>query len=421
MRYLYTFLFLLFLPLALLRLYWRGAKAPKYRERWGERLGFPPFRSRDCIWVHVVSLGETIAAVPLIKKLIEAHPDREILVTSTTPTGSEKVKAQFGSQVKHCYMPYDLPFMWSAFFWRVKPSILILLETELWPNLLHICRARKIPTVLANGRLSDRSCDKYKRFSSIAKHMMQDITFVIAQTENDKKNYVALGLNPDKCAVTGNLKFDLSPPADIVERALTLKNLFPNRLVWIAASTHQGEEVVIMRVQKKIRAKMPEVLLILVPRHPERFPAVEEMALEHDLKFVTKTSGAPVTDEIDIFLGNTMGELLTYYAASSVAFVGGSLIPVGGHNLLEPAALGLPCITGPHMENFVMITKLLVDADGAIQIEQAEELEEILLKLLHDPERRAQMGKNGQDLVAKNRGSVDRQHQVIEKFIPKLS
>jgi 3-deoxy-D-manno-octulosonic-acid transferase len=418
MRHLYTFLYALAVPFILLRLYYRGSKSPKYRLRWHERFGFPFFTTKNCIWIHVVSLGETIAATPLIKKVIEAYPEREILITSTTPTGSDRIKASFGSTVKHCYFPYDLPWIWRLFFFRVKPILFVAMETELWPNLLHFCKRKKIPTIIANGRLSTRSCEKYSRFKSISGQMMKDLSCMIAQTNYDRENFLKLGLNPKKCIVTGSLKFDLSPPSGASSASAELKQKFAGRPVWMSASTHQGEDVIMMRVHKKIKAQIPNALLISVPRHPERFQAVEDMALQSGFNVVTRTSGDMPTEETDVFLGDTMGEMLTFYGASDVAFVGGSFVPVGGHNMLEPAALGVPSITGPHVENFKIITKLLLDANAAVKVNSPDELEAAILKLLSNRQLGFQMGKNGQTLVEKNKGAVDRQLMVIKKLMP---
>lgn len=417
MRYLYTFIYAIAIPFILLRLYIRGNKAPKYRQRWHERFGFPFFSTKNCIWIHAVSLGETIAAVPLIKKLIEAHPERQILVTSTTPTGSDKVKAAFGDSVKHCYIPYDLPWIWRLFFWRTKPVLLVMMETELWPNLLHFCKRKKVPTVLANARLSTRSKEKYARFKSITQEMMNNITCIIAQTDYDKQNFVEIGYNPKRCIITGSLKFDLTPPGMVSEAGAILKASFGDRPVWISASTHQGEDILMMAVHKKIQAQLPGAILISVPRHPERFQTVNDMATQKGLNVLTRTSGAAPTEETDVFLGDTMGEMMTYYAAADVAFVGGSLMPIGGHNLLEPASLGIPAVTGPHVENFKIITKLLLDAKAAIKVQDVEELEKVILGLLKNKELGKKMGQNGIALIEKNRGSVDRQFRVIEKFM----
>jgi 3-deoxy-D-manno-octulosonic-acid transferase len=417
MRYLYVLLMTLALPFLLMRLYFRGQKAPKYRKHWMERLGFMPFKSKGCIWIHAVSLGETIAAVPLIKELIARHPNREIVVTSTTPTGRDRVKSTLGDTVKYGYMPFDLPFLWNIFFFRVKPVLIITMETELWPNLFHRCAQKKIPVLVANARLSERSLEKYQIIKSLTREMLQCVTQVLAQTAKDKERFVQLGLDPGRCQILGNIKFDLSPTEGLAEKFVNLRKKFEGRLVWIIASTHSGEEQVLFEVYKHLKVRLPNLLLICVPRHPERFSEVESLAQEEGLHLITRTGGASVTDDVDVFLVNTMGELLYFYGASDIAFVGGSLVPVGGHNLLEPAVLGLPILTGPHVENFVAVTAMLVEAEAVIQVEDGPELEAALLALAKDSSGRAKMGERAQLVVAKNRGATDRHLKVISYYL----
>jgi 3-deoxy-D-manno-octulosonic-acid transferase len=417
MRYLYIALMTLALPFLLIRLYFRGQKSPKYRKNWAERLGFMPFKAKNCIWIHAVSLGETIAAVPLIKQLLAQYPDREIVVTSTTPTGRDRVKSALGDTVKYGYIPFDLPFLWNVFFFRIKPIVMITMETELWPNLFFYCAQKKIPVLVANARLSERSMEKYQIVKSLTREMLGCITQVLAQTPEDKERFVSLGLDPARCQVVGNVKFDLSPNEGLAEKFLSLRKSFEGRLVWIIASTHSGEEKVLFQVYKHIKVRLPNLLLVCAPRHPERFSEVEGLAQEEGLHLITRTSGAGVTEDVDVLLINTMGELLYYYGAADIAFVGGSLVPVGGHNLLEPAVLGLPILTGPHVENFVAVTAMLVQAEAVIQIDDGLELETVLLKLAKDPARRAKMGKNGQAVVAKNRGATERHLKVISYYL----
>jgi 3-deoxy-D-manno-octulosonic-acid transferase len=417
MRYLYSLLMLLGLPFFLIRLYFRGQRSPKYREHWSERLGLIPFKSKNCIWVHAVSLGETIAAVPLIKALIDRHPDREVVVTSTTPTGRDRVKSALGDTVKHAYFPFDIPFLWRAFFFRVKPSVLVVMETELWPNLFHLCAQRKIPVLVANARLSERSMEKYQFIKSLTRDMLGCVTQVLAQTPEDKARFTTLGLDPARCQVLGNIKFDLSPSKDWAQKSLALRKKFDGRFVLMLASTHPGEEQILFEVYKHLKVRLPQLLLISAPRHPERFAEVEALGAEEGLRVITRTSGAEVTEEVDIFLLNTMGELLHYYGASDIAFVGGSLVPIGGHNLLEPAVLGVPVITGPNVQNFVAVTAMLKEAGAVIQIEDGAELEAVLIQLSGDAKRRADMGLKGQEVVAKNRGATERHLKVVEYYL----
>jgi 3-deoxy-D-manno-octulosonic-acid transferase len=417
MRYLYTLLMTLALPFLLIRLYFRGQRSPKYRQNWSERLGFMPFKSKQCIWIHAVSLGEMIAAGPLIKELLAKYPEREIVVTATTPTGRERIKSTLGNTVKYGYFPFDLPFLWNIFFLRVKPMVMITMETELWPNLFHRCAQKNIPVLVANARLSERSMEKYQIIKSLTRSMLQCVTQVMAQTTQDKERFVALGLDPGRCQVVGNVKFDLTPPDALADKFVSLRKNFEGRLVWIIASTHSGEEQVLFEVYKHIKLRVPTLLLICAPRHPERFAEVEALAEEERLRLITRSSGAAVTEEVDVLLLNTMGELLYYYGASDIAFVGGSLVPIGGHNLLEPAVLGLPILTGPHVENFVAVTAMLKEAGAVIQIDDAAELEAVLIDLAQKPRLREKMGKSGQMVVAKNRGATDRHLKVISYYL----
>lgn len=418
MRYGYSLLFYLILPFILLRLLWRSRLNPAYRKHILERLGIFPKVKAPCIWIHVVSLGETIAALPLIKQLKALYPATPLLITNMTPTGAAKVKATFGESVIQRYIPYDLPFAVSYFLQNAKPIVAIIFETELWPNLLDACHKRHIPIVITNARLSAKSFKRYQLISNISRAMLKQIATVSAQADYDAKRFIALGLPPHKIKVTGNLKFDIEIAADIPEKGRALRKLLgENRLIWIAASTHAPEETLILKTYEKIKKIVPDALLILVPRHPERFNAV---AAQCQNKFKTlrrSLNESPMQQDIDIYLGDTIGELLTLYAAADIVFVGGSFSKIGGHNLLEPAALHKPIVSGPHLFNFSEIRALLVKAKGLHVVKNEKELEEIILNLFHAASLREEIGTNAYRVVQENRGALRQQLNIILNFI----
>lgn len=419
MRYLYSFLIYLALPFILLRLWWRGRRAPGYRQRWRERFGHVNDRpAKPTIWIHAVSVGETLAATPLIKILLKNHPAIPVWITSTTPTGSERVLANFGNQVLHSYAPYDVPHAVERFIKHARPQLLIIMETELWPNLLHAAAKHAIPTLIVNARLSARSAKGYARIQPLSREMMQNITHMAAQYEDDARRFIALGCPPEKITITGNNKFDIEIPADLLQRGHALRAQWgTDRPIWIAASTHEGEEQIILAAFAQIRKKLPQLLLVLVPRHPERFARVTKLCEEQHYPVVLRSSGLACDEKTAIFIGDTMGELLLFFAASDCAFVGGSLIQQGGHNPLEPAALGIPVCMGPHVFNFAVICEQLKNANALIEVQNATELATCVMELLQNPAKHQAMSEQGKQVVAKNRGALAKQVALIEKFI----
>lgn len=413
MRFLYTFCFQLLLPAVLLRLWWKGRAAPAYRRRWAERFGRFAGARPGGIWVHAVSLGETIAALPLVKALQARHPELPITVTTTTPTGSARVVAALGDSVCHVYAPYDLPWCLAAFLARTRPRLAIVMETELWPNTLHALKARRIPVVLANARLSARSARGYARYSALTAPMLACLSRVAAQHADDGRRFVELGLPTARLAVTGSIKFDLSIPESVRAGAEILRSGFGPRPVWIAASTHRGEDEAALTAHRRLRMRLPEALLLLVPRHPERFDEVAALCLAQGERIARRSRGETVGPETSVYLGDTLGELLVLYGAADLAFVGGSLVGVGGHNLLEPAALSLPCLTGPHCFNFLDITRQLTEAGGARVVESAEALAEAVTAWLQQPQARREAGAAALAVVAANRGALARLMEVI--------
>jgi 3-deoxy-D-manno-octulosonic-acid transferase len=421
MRRLYTLLWVLALPLALLRLLWRSRRAPAYRRRWAERLGrFTPPARTGGVWVHAVSVGETQAAQPLIKRLLGEPRAQPVTVTTTTPTGSVRVGELFGDQVFHVYLPFDLPWAVDGFLERVRPRLLIMVETEIWPNLLARCAAHGIPTLLANGRLSARSARRYARLDGFTRETFAAIGAVAAQTEADAQRFVALGTPADRVRVTGSMKFDMAIRGSVKEQAEVLRRDWgTDRPVWVAASTHEGEEEAVLEAHRQVLTAVPEALLVLVPRHPERFERAAQLVRRAGLTMARRTERTAVTAGTAVFLGDTMGELPVFLGAADAAFVGGSLVDIGGHNVLEPAAFGVPVVFGPHMHNFVAISELLLAADAARQVSDAEGLADVVLRWLGDASERARIGENGRRVVEANRGALDRTWQLVVELLPR--
>lgn len=406
MRFIYTFIFYLIVPLLFLHLFWRGFKAPAYWQRWSERFGwFPALPVHGCLWIHAVSMGEVQAATPLIQALQTKFPNHPILVTTTTPTGSQRVTEQFGNQVWHVYLPYDLPGPIARFLIRTKPSILILMETELWPNLLHACQ--DIPVILANGRMSVNSAKGYLRISKLTQQMLNNITVIAAQTKLDAYRFTLLGADLGKIKVTGSIKFDNN--LSISEHKQNI-----NRKVWIAASTHAGEEEIILEVFTRLKPEFKDLLLVLVPRHPERFNQVTKLCQQQGFVTTRRTLG-DITADTEIYLVDTIGELAMLYTLADVAFVGGSLVPIGCHNLLEPAAVGLPVIMGPHVFECAEICRQLLEAKAARQIADSKQLYQVVNTYLDDTQLAKKTGDNGRLFIQKNQGALQRLLLIIQQ------
>jgi 3-deoxy-D-manno-octulosonic-acid transferase len=417
-RRLYTGLLYLLLPLALLRLYWRGRRDAGHRRRWAERLGFvPPLPPTGCLWLHAVSVGETRAALPLIHALLKRHAGLPLRVTTTTLTGSRQVREALGERVQHVYAPYDLPGAVARFLGRTRPRLAIIMETELWPNLLRQCAVAGIPTLIANARLSERSARGYARISGLTAAMLRDITLIAAQTEADADRFRVLGA--PRVQVTGNLKYDLMLPDELPERGWRLRRerLGENRPVWIAASTHAGEDERVLDAFAALRARWPQLLLFLVPRHPERFDGVAALCRQRGFGVVRRSEQRPCAPDTAVFLGDSMGELPLFYAAADLAFVGGSLVATGGHNVLEPALLGLPVLFGPHMFNFTEAGARLLEAEAAWQVADAVELAAAVDRLLANPELGRNAGRRGRAVVDRHRGALTALLDCVETLL----
>jgi 3-deoxy-D-manno-octulosonic-acid transferase len=411
-RHLYSLLLYLLIPLAVLRLLWRGRRNRGYRQRWGERFGFVPRLSGPVIWVHAVSVGEVRASVSLIRALQHDYPGHRVLVTTMTPTGSATVRDVLGESVAHCYVPYDLPTAVSRFLNRTRPRVAVIMETELWPNLFHQCRRRGIPLILANVRMSEKSARGYRRFASLTRTTLACVTVVGAQSRDDAARMRALGA--PTVEITGSIKFEMTVPADLAGRARDLRAGFGVRPVWIAASTREGEEGMVLDAFLRLRERVPGLLLVLVPRHPERFDAVARLCSARGYAIERRSAQHEfVAAQTDILLGDTMGELLLLYAAADVAFIGGSLVPLGGQNLLESLAVGTPAVFGPHMFNFSDISRMALARGAARQVAGTTALADAVAGWLPDPNARRVAGEAGRKMVEENRGALGRTITLI--------
>jgi len=418
MRLIYSFFLFISTPFVLARLFWRSLKNPDYRKRWRERLGFlPPVNFHHSIWIHAVSVGEAQAAELLIKRLIETYPNYSIVVTTTTPTGGDRVAKLFGDQVQHFYFPYDLPFALMRFIKQVRPRLLIMMETEIWPNLLYVCEKKSVPTLLANARLSERSAQGYAHLGNFTRQVFGGISQVAAQSAADAERFVKLGVRPEQVKVTGSIKFDIKVPGSIQEQAEVLRRQWGDRPVWVAASTHEGEESQVLSVHKQLREVYPGALLVVVPRHPERFDPVFNLIKRNGLSVGRRSEVSSDYQDVAVYLGDTMGELPVFLAAADTAFVGGSFVSVGGHNILEPAALGVPVIFGPHMFNFSSISELFLAKGAAVQVATSDDLTSTLIDWLGDASRRAEVGEAGKLLVEENSGALDRLYRLVQSSL----
>ncbi|SDV06504.1 lipid IV(A) 3-deoxy-D-manno-octulosonic acid transferase [Pseudomonas mucidolens] len=421
-RTLYSCLFYLALPLVAFRLWLRARKAPAYAERVGERFSYGlPVMQPGGIWVHAVSVGESIAAAPMIRGLLERYPQLPITVTCMTPTGSERIQALFANQprIQHCYLPYDLPCAAKRFLDRVQPKLAVIMETELWPNHIHHCAKRGIPVALANARLSARSAKGYARFARLTAPMLAQMSLLAVQTETEAERFRNLGARPETVEVTGSIKFDLSVDPQLLERAGALRQQWQagERPVWIAASTHEGEDEVVLAAHRQLLGSYPNALLILVPRHSERFNSVFELCRQQGFATVRRSRGEPVTADTSVLLGDTMGELLFLYALADSAFVGGSLVPTGGHNLLEPAALGKPVISGAHLFNFLDIAAMMRDAGALREVDDADGLAEAVRQLFELPQDAQRMAQAALKVMQANQGALKRLLDGLDKLL----
>lgn len=416
MRYLYSFLLYLITPWLILRLWLRSRRQSAYRERWPERFGRYAFRFPACIWLHCVSVGETAAATPLIKALAHRYPNWPLLVTTTTPTGAARVKALCLDNVHHAYLPYDYPYAVSRFLQAARPVAGWIFETELWPNLFAACNQHHIPLGLLNARLSEKSAKNYRLTAGLIQRMLTSLHLIAAQTPQDAKRLIQLGAPSERVQVTGNIKFDSVLPQGVEEEALRWRTQLGNRWIWVAASTHPEENDIILEAHYLLRRHRPDALLILAPRHPERFHAPAQFS-KYAFTLRRRSQKEDILPETAVYLADTFGELALMYGLAHVAFVGGSLFPHGGHNLLEPAALCRPTLSGPHCFNFEQVQRLLQEAGALITVRSAQELAEQLIILMEDPLKCVKMGEAGQAVVASNRGALSKQLVLVYQTI----
>lgn len=419
MKLLYTALFYLILPFIFARLYWRGIKAPAYRLRWKERLGYYQTPSlSNSIWIHAVSVGEAEAVFPLIKQLQALHPSQPFLVTTTTPTGSARVKAVLGDTVTHVYLPYDTIGATRRFFKSFQPKIAIIMETEIWPNLFSACGDRHTPLFIINARLSEKSARGYQKITHLVRPTLAHVTTIATQTDADARRFLKVGASPQQVQMIGNIKFDTPPVSTLLTQGQELRRqTFPERFVWIIASTHPNEETIFLSLYPQLKTIAPSLLLLIVPRHPERFTEVKHYCEKQSLNVVMRSSGRICDSSTDVYIADTLGELKMLYAAADIAFVGGSLVPVGGHNVLEAAAVNIPVMFGTYMHNFTLIAEGLLTANAALQCADAAALLAGFKRLYTDTAYRQTQAENAQQFIMNNQGATQRILNLLRQFI----
>jgi 3-deoxy-D-manno-octulosonic-acid transferase len=420
LRALYSFALYLLSPFTLYHLISRGFRVHEYFRRWDERYatyGSQP--GRPCVWLPAVSVGEVNAAAPLVNALLKQRSDIRWVITTITPTGSERVRALWGERVEHVYLPYDLPGSTARFLQHFRPSLGLIMETELWPNMLFGCRDQRIPVYILNGRLSKRSLRGYRLLRPLIGRALRTVRCVAAQSAADARRFQKLGARADQVQVLGNLKYDVAVPEGLDRfREAFAAALGAPRPVWLAASTHEGEEADVVAIHRRLRERWPDLLLLWAPRHPERFPRVQAAASEAGWRVGTRTHDTWPQAGDDVFVVDTLGELMAFCACADVVFVGGSLQPIGGHNLLEPAAVGTPVVTGPHLHNFAEISRRMDEA-GALRIGQdAAEVGAALEALLADPAARQAMAAAGGALIDQGRGALQRSLALVGGDLP---
>lgn len=418
-RAVYSLISYLVAPVLWGRLFWRGRNHLAYRQRWGERLGFVTVKSpRPIILLHMVSVGETMAAKPLIDALLNTYPDYQLWLTSTTPTGSATVQRLFDERVQHSYLPYDWLGAVARFLNALQPKLFIVLETELWPNLYAACAQRQIPLLLINARLSERSVRRYQRIPNLVRETLSYIQLIAAREQQDAERFQLLGASAERVKAVGNIKFDLQLPQTVQLQTMALRSLLAERPVWIAASTHAGEDEQVLAAHRQLLTVLPNALLILVPRHPERFQSVAELCLAEGFTLKRRSLQQQVEAITQIWLGDSMGELVMWYGVADVAWIGGSFAPIGGHNPLEAALWAIPVLSGTHIHNFMDIYPSLVESGGAKLVESSADLAHHLHIWLTDQQARTQAGLAAQHYVQQHQGVVTKLMQLIAHYIP---
>ena len=421
-RFFYTALMYLIQPLVLIFMWLRSLKAPNYRKRLGERYGFYgelPAPAPHGLLIHAASVGEVIAATPLVRRIQQEYPHLPITFTTVTPTGSDRVKAAFGDSVNHYYLPYDLPDALNRFLDFVRPKLCVVIETELWPNLIRQLWRRDIPFIVANARLSERSARRYGKVKARLQGMLKEISLIAPQDNISGKRYLELGYDPAKLKLTGNIKYDLQVTDELLEKIEAQRALWVrNRPVWIAASTHEGEEELILDAHQQLLKMHPNLLLFLVPRHPERFNAVAELIEKYKFNFIRRASKTLPDEQTQVILGDTMGELMLMYGMADIAFVGGSLVRHGGHNPLEPLAFKLPVMSGKYTFNFPEIFRTLLEVQGVLLLNSnSKALVHAVDSLLNSQEARRCLGRAGYEVLIENRGALQRLLDLLKPYL----
>lgn len=408
MRHIYSFLMYLLSPYLLIRLWWKGRRLPAYRQRIAERFVLDSSKKIVVdIWVHAVSLGEVIAAIPLIDSLLDRG--WTVLITTMTPTGAERVHGRFGDRVHHRYVPYDLPWVLRRFFKKVKPRLGLIVETELWPNLIHFSAQQKIPLFLINGRLSDRSCQNYLKIKWLIKPLLNQFTRIFAQSADDARRFEALGAEHERVVALGNMKFDLQIPDNKSAIFADLQTHWgKDRSVVIAASTHEDEELQILSRLKKLQVGVDKMILLIAPRHPERFQSVYQLAVDQGFNVGLRSKLSSLNPDNEVVILDCLGELMGFYQISDYAFVGGSLVPVGGHNMLEPIAMQVPVFSGPQVHNFKTICRDLQEAQAIEIASDADDLVARIIAVHQDQAKRTGLVENATAVLESNKGAVAR-------------
>jgi 3-deoxy-D-manno-octulosonic-acid transferase len=414
-RFIYTLLLCLLLPYVFFHLLWRGRKQPEYLQHIPERFGFYPVKAhKPVIWLHTVSVGETRAAATLIRRLSETYPDHQLLLTHTTPTGRAASEQLYGKQVIRAYLPYDYPFAVKRFLHHFQPCVGILLETEIWFNLIHLCHVTNTPLLLLNARLSDKSFQRYARFSNLSRAALTGLNSIAAQTAADAQRLSNLGA--ERVAIMGNLKFDIEPPPAMLALGQQMRVLFgADRKVFLAASTREGEEALVLDALKK--NEIDGLLTIIVPRHPQRFAEVATLIERSGFKFQLRSSNQAIHADTQVVLGDSMGEMFAYYAACDVAFIGGSLLKFGAQNLIEAGAVGKPVLIGPHSYNFAQATELAIEGGAALRVTDASSMMKTLQTLFGNPQQIQQMGAAGIKFTQYNQGATERALTIIDEAL----
>ncbi len=415
-RRLYTFVLWLLLPYVAFHLLWRARKQPEYLQHVGERFGHYTVGSKHpIIWLHTVSVGETRAAANLIQQLQKAYPQHQLLLTHTTPTGRAASEQLYGNEVLRVYLPYDYPFAVANFLQHFKPSLGILLETEIWFNLIHACHVKNIPLLLLNARLSEKSASRYARFPHLTQMGLKELSAIAAQSDGDATRLKNLGT--PQVAVMGNLKFDIEPPATMLKLGAVLRVQWgQNRKIFLAASTRIGEEALLLQALQQIN--IPNMLTVIVPRHPQRFDEVANLLTQRNIRFQHRSENLPITDDIQVLLGDSMGEMFAYYAACDIAFIGGSLLPYGGQNLIEACSVGKPVLIGPYTFNFAQATEQAVECGAAVRVRDVAELTQIVQNLFNHPEKIDAASKAALKFVNAHRGATQLAMTHIAPLLP---